>query len=63
MKLRRRTRDHEPGVLAHPAAVGVGVRTITLPGAVSASFAVAGYPREVGAGWLEPLLTYPGHLD
>ncbi|MFI0410617.1 VirB4 family type IV secretion system protein [Actinomadura sp. 3N508] len=28
-----------------------------------ASFAVAGYPREVGAGWLEPLLTYPGRLD
>jgi len=22
-----------------------------------------GYPREVGAGWLEPLLTYPGRLD
>ncbi|WP_318271931.1 ATP-binding protein [Microbispora triticiradicis] len=28
-----------------------------------ASFAVTGYPREVGAGWLEPLLTYPGRLD
>ncbi|WP_237110430.1 VirB4 family type IV secretion system protein [Nonomuraea sp. MG754425] len=24
---------------------------------------MTGYPREVGAGWLEPLLTYPGHLD
>ncbi|MGW2161704.1 VirB4 family type IV secretion system protein [Nonomuraea sp. NPDC001699] len=34
-----------------------------MPNAVCASFAVAGYPREVGAGWLEPLLTYPGHLD
>ncbi|WP_328808142.1 VirB4 family type IV secretion system protein [Nonomuraea antri] len=30
---------------------------------MAASFAVTGYPREVGAGWLEPLLTYPGHLD
>ncbi|MBA9003085.1 VirB4 family type IV secretion system protein [Thermomonospora cellulosilytica] len=28
-----------------------------------ASFAVVGYPREVGAGWLEPLITYPGRLD
>ncbi|MFI7640573.1 VirB4 family type IV secretion system protein [Nonomuraea sp. NPDC049400] len=30
---------------------------------MTASFAVTGYPREVGAGWLEPLLTYPGRLD
>ncbi|MFC5833995.1 conjugal transfer protein TraC, partial [Nonomuraea insulae] len=63
MKPRRRTRDHASGTLTHPAAVQVGVRTLTLPGAVCASFAVTGYPREVGAGWLEPLLTYPGHLD
>jgi type IV secretory pathway VirB4 component len=63
MKLRRRTRNHEPSPLTHPAAVGVSVRTVTLPSAVAASFAVTGYPREVGAGWLEPLLTYPGHLD
>ncbi|MFI6603674.1 hypothetical protein ACIBHX_46215 [Nonomuraea sp. NPDC050536] len=34
-----------------------------MPNAVSASFAVTGYPREVGAGWLEPRLTYLGHLD
>ncbi|MEV6986759.1 ATP-binding protein [Sphaerisporangium sp. NPDC051017] len=63
MKLRRRIRDHGPGTLTHPAAVHLGVRTVTLPNAVCASFAVTGYPREVGAGWLEPLLTYPGHLD
>jgi hypothetical protein len=24
---------------------------------------VTGYPREVAAGWLQPLLTYPGRLD
>ncbi|MFC4014798.1 VirB4 family type IV secretion system protein [Nonomuraea purpurea] len=63
MKLRRRTRDQESSASTRPAAVQVGVRTLTLPNAVSASFAVTGYPREVGAGWLEPLLTYPGHLD
>ncbi|MEV4800760.1 ATP-binding protein [Nonomuraea sp. NPDC049421] len=63
MKLRRRRNDRAPGTLLHPAALQIGTRTITLPNAVSASFAVTGYPREVSAGWLEPLLTYPGHLD
>ncbi|MGH9059468.1 MAG: VirB4 family type IV secretion system protein, partial [Acidimicrobiales bacterium] len=28
-----------------------------------ASFAVVGFPREVNAGWLQPLLTYPARLD
>ncbi|WP_325052946.1 VirB4 family type IV secretion system protein [Actinomadura sp. WAC 06369] len=41
----------------------MNAKTLELPGGVCASFAVAGYPREVGAGWLEPLLTYPGRLD
>ncbi|GAA1771908.1 VirB4 family type IV secretion system protein [Nonomuraea bangladeshensis] len=63
MRLRRRTREQQPSPLTHPAAVGVGVRTLTLPSAVAATFAVTGYPREVGAGWLEPLLTCPDHLD
>ncbi|MEV4285460.1 ATP-binding protein [Nonomuraea bangladeshensis] len=63
MKLRRRRNDRAPGTLLHPAALQIGTRTVTLPNAVSASFAVTGYPREVSAGWLEPLLTYPGHLD
>ncbi|MGW4794868.1 VirB4 family type IV secretion system protein [Nonomuraea sp. NPDC004297] len=65
MKLRRRHRHDadEPSTLIHPGSAHVGARTLTLPGAVCASFAVTGYPREVGAGWLEPLLTYPGHLD
>ncbi|TMQ92032.1 conjugal transfer protein TraC [Actinomadura soli] len=34
-----------------------------MPDGCCASFAITGYPREVGAGWLEPLLTYPGRLD
>ncbi|WP_242891128.1 VirB4 family type IV secretion system protein [Actinomadura litoris] len=46
-----------------PSALRVNPRSVALPGGVCASFAVAGYPREVGAGWLEPLLTYPGRLD
>ncbi|MUN35360.1 VirB4 family type IV secretion system protein [Actinomadura litoris] len=46
-----------------PSALRVNPRSVALPGGVCASFAVAGYPRDVGAGWLEPLLTYPGRLD
>ncbi|HET8588574.1 MAG TPA: hypothetical protein VFM01_03000, partial [Nakamurella sp.] len=46
-----------------PSGLRVRARSVELPGGVCASFAVTGYPREVGAGWLEPLLTYPGRLD
>jgi hypothetical protein len=27
------------------------------------TLAVTGWPAEVGAGWLEPLLAYPGRVD
>ncbi|WSY48431.1 ATP-binding protein (plasmid) [Embleya sp. NBC_00888] len=30
---------------------------------VSSTLVVTGYPVEVGPGWLEPLLAYPGRLD
>ncbi|WP_336215074.1 VirB4 family type IV secretion system protein [Nonomuraea sp. LPB2021202275-12-8] len=63
MRLRRRNHASAPNALATPSALEVGRRTLTLPNGVAASFAVVGYPREVGAGWLEPLLTYPGRLD
>ncbi|OLT17554.1 conjugal transfer protein TraC, partial [Actinomadura sp. CNU-125] len=56
--------DPEDGLAGvGPSALRVNAKTLELPGGVCASFAVAGYPREVGAGWLEPLLTYPGRLD
>ncbi|MFF4779000.1 VirB4 family type IV secretion system protein [Microtetraspora fusca] len=62
MKLRPAT--PAPSGFTHPGALRIGPRTLTFPdGDVCASFAVTGYPREVGAGWLEPLLTYPGRLD
>ncbi|GAA3118647.1 hypothetical protein GCM10010466_06960 [Planomonospora alba] len=61
MKLRRT--PPALSTMAHPGALRVGARTLAFPGGVAASFAVTGYPREVGAGWLEPLLTYPGRLD
>ncbi|MEU9018665.1 ATP-binding protein [Actinomadura sp. NPDC048394] len=46
-----------------PSALRVNARSLELPGGACSSFAITGYPREVGAGWLEPLLTYPGRLD
>ncbi|TDB89961.1 conjugal transfer protein TraC [Actinomadura sp. KC216] len=49
--------------MAGPGALRVRPQSVELPDGVCASFTVAGYPREVGAGWLEPLLTYPGRLD
>jgi type IV secretory pathway VirB4 component len=64
-----------PSAPSHPAtsrtaragvpgpAVQIAARHLTLDASVCASFAVVGYPREVGPGWLEPLLTYPGRLD
>ena len=57
-------RISKPSTLTNPFALRIGPRTLTFPdGGTCASFAVTGYPREVGAGWLEPLLTYPGRLD
>src|SRR5699024_1646275 len=40
----------------HPRHLRIGYEWV-------ASFAVAGYPREVHAGWLQPLLTHPARLD
>ncbi|WP_395111299.1 VirB4 family type IV secretion system protein [Actinomadura sp. SCN-SB] len=63
----QRTNSPAPGEGAArafgPSALQVNAKSLELPGQVCTSFAVAGYPREVGAGWLEPLLTYPGRLD
>lgn len=46
-----------------PDAVEVRTRSLALSDGVCASFAVVGYPAEVTAGWLEPLLAYPGRLE
>jgi type IV secretory pathway VirB4 component len=46
-----------------PDAVSVHPRALEVGGEWLASFAVAGYPREVHPGWLQPLLTYPGRVD
>ena len=58
---RRRRRD----VLGlGPSSLGVGTRTLAIGERMfAATFAVAGYPAEVGNGWLEPLLSYPARID
>ncbi|MFA1550716.1 VirB4 family type IV secretion system protein [Actinomadura chokoriensis] len=58
-------RDQRVGLgdLLAPAALRVNASSLEMPDGCCASFAITGYPREVGAGWLEPLLTYPGRLD
>jgi type IV secretory system conjugative DNA transfer VirD4/TraG family protein len=53
-----------PGVLpGGPEAVQVGARAVQVGDDHAATLAVIGYPAEVGPGWLEPLLSYPGRLD
>ncbi|MGW4795344.1 VirB4 family type IV secretion system protein [Nonomuraea sp. NPDC004297] len=49
--------------LPGPSSLKINARSVEFSDGVCASFAIAGYPREVGAGWLEPLTGYPGHLD
>ncbi|RKS04985.1 uncharacterized protein DUF87 [Nocardiopsis sp. Huas11] len=44
-------------------AMHVGARHLQVEGGVCQTLAVTGFPREVSAGWAEPLLTYPGQLD
>ncbi len=46
-----------------PDALAIGARHLEVGGEHVASFAITGFPREVGAGWLQPLLTYPGRVD
>ena len=46
-----------------PDAVEVGPRSLRVGDGWCRSFAVVGYPREVGPGWLEPLTAHRGRLD
>ncbi|MBB2943237.1 type IV secretory pathway VirB4 component [Actinoplanes lutulentus] len=55
----------EPGTVVPgaPDAVEVGARSVRVGDGCSTTLAVTGYPAEVGPGWLEPLLSYPGRVD
>ncbi|WP_418153387.1 VirB4 family type IV secretion system protein [Actinoalloteichus caeruleus] len=46
-----------------PDSLSVGARHLEVGSEWVASFAIAGYPREVHPGWLQPLVTYPGRVD
>jgi len=46
-----------------PAALQVAPRRVVVGEHYAASFAVVGYPAEVGPAWLEPLLAWPGRID
>jgi type IV secretory pathway VirB4 component len=46
-----------------PDAVEVSARHVRVGDDFTTTLAVTGYPAEVGAGWLEPLLAYPGRVD
>ncbi|MGK4593976.1 VirB4 family type IV secretion system protein [Amycolatopsis sp. w19] len=46
-----------------PDSLSVSPRHLEIGGEWVASFAITGYPREVHAGWLQPLLSYPGRVD
>ena len=60
-----RRRPGGPGApdMPGPAAVEVAARHVRTGDDWSATLAVTGYPAEVSAGWLEPLLSYPGRVD
>ena len=63
-RLLRRLLPREPGspALGGPA-IEIGPRHLKVDGGYCQSLIVTGYPREVAAGWAEPLLTYPGRCD
>jgi type IV secretory pathway VirB4 component len=52
-----------PTGLLGPDALEVGPTSLVAGASVCRTFAVIGYPREVGPGWLEPLVSYPGNAD
>ena len=60
----RRPRRTPAGVDAPtPAVVQVAPRHVRVGDGYAATFAVVGYPAQVGPAWLEPLLSYPGRVD
>ncbi|KPM50334.1 conjugal transfer protein TraC [Frankia sp. R43] len=46
-----------------PPALLVESGQVEVSGICATTIVVVGYPREVGPGWMEPLLAYPGRVD
>ncbi len=53
----------KPATPFGPDSVEVHPRALRVGDGWCRSFAVTGYPREVGRGWLEPLCAHPGRLE
>ncbi|MET8796617.1 PrgI family mobile element protein [Nocardia sp. NPDC004568] len=51
------------GVEFAPESLTIGTRHLEVGGDWAATVAVTGYPREVTAGWLAPLLTHLGRVE
>jgi TraG P-loop domain len=60
---RRGTSPKPPAGLLGPDALQIGPASLQAGATWCRTFAVTGYPREVGPGWLEPLASYPGNAD
>jgi len=60
---RRRRAGRIPAGLPGPDALEINARTLRVDGVLHRTLAVTGYPREVGPGWLQPLLDHPGPID
>jgi hypothetical protein len=63
LAVQRRRVGRVPVGLPGPDALEVGPRTLRAGGVLHQTLAVTGYPREVGPGWLQPLLDHPGPID
>lgn len=67
MRVLRRSRIEQttrpPHGLIGPEAVEIMPRRMRAGDTWCETFAVTGYPREVGPGWLAPLASYPGPVD
>jgi type IV secretory pathway VirB4 component len=50
-------------VAVGPAALEVTSRHVIVGDHYAATFAVVGYPAEVGAAWLEQVIAHPGRID
>ena len=53
----------KPATPFGPDSIEIRPRALRVGDGWCRSFAVTGYPREVGRGWLEPLCAHPGRLD
>jgi type IV secretory pathway VirB4 component len=62
-RLRPRRRTQPPATGLASAGVEVNGRWVRVGDGYTSTLVVTGYPAEVGAGWLDPILGFPGRVD